>query len=962
MLELKSIVKNYEIEGEVYPALAGIDLAFDDKGIVAILGPSGCGKTTLLNIIGGLDHYTSGDVIIDGKSTTNFKEKDWDAFRNERVGFVFQNYNLIPHKNILANVAISLTLGGVSAMDAKKRSLEALRSVGLEGLERKRPNQLSGGQMQRVALARAIVNNPSIILADEPTGALDSNTSIQVMDLLKQISSDRLVILVTHNKELADAYADRIIQMKDGVIIADSNPIEAKHAVDGVEKNNKTSMSLGAAIASSWSNIKTKKGRTILTAVASSFGVVGIALVLAVSNGFSGFVSRVEKSLASTAPISISKTQYSYFDNSTKINEVEFPDTDKLYPLDTSSDSYVSHTNHFTQEYVAKVLDPLVEEGLASNVMINRSGLLFNVLTEKGIHPGSGEYKEINQYSSAGSYGGGIASVTGLPATIFHELYMPEAPMRETYDLIYGKYPQNPDEIVLITDSYNQIELNVLNKLGFYSTTDDTKKPIDFADIITTDTHEGKTYKAYPNSTLYKDLGSKQPYAEYDLYPEYSDGTFKFTGTKKYREMSILNREYNDSEGLKNIYLNDDKYDEVKLKIVGVLRPAKNSYLSLMPGSIGYLESLKDMFVKDSEENCAAIHKAATESFYVPLINYDGEDGLEAANKVFNDIYKQIDSATPEEYAEILSGSLVSKIASVFDFRYFFLYGDQNPADTDYSGSGTGFLYYSGLFTLAKRVGADFHEDQVAAMIEDLLYGKEKEQEKAKDALLNKLLNPDFYKSGWENDGSQYDFNVLDLIAYYESFSLIDSVLIFPSSLTVKDQIFARLDAYNNQQPDKTTKVYYSDVMSTVTDTVGTVVNALTGVLVVFAGISLVVSCIMTAIITYVSVIERTKEIGVLRACGARKRDVGRLFRSECMMVGFASGIIGIAVSYLLSWPINIIVNNLYPTYKIGAIASLNPLVALVLVGLSIVLALVSGLVPAAIAARKDPVVALRSE
>ncbi len=954
MLELKSIVKNYEIEREIYPALDKINLAFPDKGMVAIFGPSGCGKTTLLNIIGGLDHYTSGDVIINGKSTKSFKDSDWDAYRNEKIGFVFQSYNLISHKNILANVAISLTLGGVSPIEIKKRSMDALRVVGLAGLEKKKPNQLSGGQMQRVAIARAIVNNPNIILADEPTGALDSNTSIQVMDLLKEISSDKLVILVTHNRELAERYADRIIEMKDGRVVSDSKPAMVSGAVVGDDKNRKTSMGLFTAITSSWSNIKTKKGRTILTAIASSFGVIGVALVLAISNGFSGFVSRVEKSLASTAPISITKTQYSYFDNSTKINDVEYPNTDKLYPLDTSSDSYVSHTNHFTQDYITKVLDPLMDDGLANNILINRSGLSFNILTELGIASGSGEYKEINQYSSAGSYGSGIKSVTGLPATIFHELYLPEAPLRESYDLIYGKYPQNADEIVLITDSYNQIELSTLNKLGFYASDDEEakKQPISFEDIVSTETHEGKIYKAYPNSTFYKDP-IKYTEKEYEITPVMHGDSISFEGVLKDKTMNIYHRQATDNDGLMNIYENDDQYDEIKLKIVGVLRPAKNSYLSLMPGSIGYLESLKDLFVKDSEENCSDIHKTATQSFFVPKTTYDSEDGLEAVNETISSVYQSIESINADNVAEIISGSLISKISSCFKFKYFFLYNG-----TTYPGN----LTYSGFFSNAKKIGADFHEDQVAEMMEDLLYGDDEEQDKAKEALLNKLLSPEFYQSAWENDGGEYDFNVLDLIAYYESFSLIDSILVFPSSLTVKNKITERMDAYNEAQEDKSTKVYYSDIMSTVTDNVGTVVNALTAVLVVFAGISLAVSCIMTAIITYVSVIERTKEIGVLRACGARKRDVGRLFRSECMIIGFVSGIIGIVFTYLLSIPINLIVNKLYPTYKIGAIASLNPWAALLLVCLSVALALVSGLVPAAIAAKKDPVVALRTE
>ncbi|MCQ2798476.1 MAG: ABC transporter ATP-binding protein/permease [Bacilli bacterium] len=958
MVELVNIVKNYIVDKQEYPALKGISLKIGDKGIVAILGQSGCGKTTLLNIIGGLDRFTSGDMIINGESTTSFTQQRWDAYRNEKLGFVFQSYNLIPHKNVYSNVEVPLSLNGMPADKRKELILGALARVGLSGLEKKKPNQLSGGQAQRVAIARAIVNNPEIVLADEPTGALDSQTSIQVMDLFKEIAKDRVVVLVTHNRELAEQYANRIIEMKDGEIIADSE--QNREIVEKTEHQDipkKTHMSLWACIKTSLTNIKTKKGRTIITAIASSFGVVGVSLVLAVSNGFTGFVKRVEASLASTAPISITKTQYSYFSNSEKLNTVEFPDDGKLYPLDTSSDSYVSHTNHFTQKYIDEVLNPLVDEGIASSVLVNRTSLSFNIITEEGVGSGSGSYRHINQYNSAGSYGGGIAQVTSLPATIFHELYLPEEGLTETYDVIYGKYPQNMNEIVLITDSYNQIEANVLRKLGFYAEGDPMNQPIDFKDIVTTDSHEGKKYKAYRNSDYYKNEGLHPEREEYIVSPTLQlDGTLKFTGVRKNKVFNTFIKDFyeSDSDGMGYIYNHDAEYNPIELKIVGVLRPSKGSYISLMPGSIGYLQSLKDEIVKDTVENCKELHETATSSFYIPYI-IDGENGLDRINRTINEVYSTMRDLDDDNMASLLSGNLINSIANCINFNYFFV-ERENSTSSWYPGNCGS---YNTFFSLAKNIGADFHEDQVASVMDDLLYGTKAEKENAKDKLLNKFLSPDFYTPGWYDDN---DFNVVDLIAYHASFSLIESILVFPADLTLKADLIARLDNYNAAQSDNGTRIYYSDIMSTVTDSVGMLVGALSSVLIVFAGISLVVSCIMTAIITYVSVIERTKEIGVLRACGARRLDVSRLFQSECSMIGLASGLIGVGFAAVLCLPLNLIVNAMFPSYRIGSIAVLSPIAAISLIVLSIGLALLSGLIPARIAAHKDPVLALRSE
>ncbi|MCQ2772142.1 MAG: ABC transporter permease, partial [Bacilli bacterium] len=600
---------------------------------------------------------------------------------------------------------------------------------------------------------------------------------------------------------------------------------------------------------------------------------------------------------------------------------------------------------------------PLVEEGIASSILINRTGLSFNLITECGVNSGSGEYQHVKQYSSAGSYGSNVASFTSLPATIFHELYLPEKSLTETYDVIYGKYPQKADEIVLITDSYNQIELGTLKKLGFYSSMDTEIKPISFEDIVTTDTHKGKTYKAYRNSDYYKH--GEHPYYKdaYEISPELDhNGNLIFTGVKKTHRFDTYIKDYyeSDSTGMGIVYNNDAEYNPIELKIVGVLRPSQGSYISLMPGSIGYLSELKDEIVRDTQENCGDLHRVANESFFIPEVDDYGKDGLVKVNETLKTMFSLIKDVNEDELASLLSGNLISEIASCYNFNYFFV----ERENSNYSYV-PGTCSYSSFFSFAKNIGADFHEDQVAKVMDDLLYGKKSEREDAKELLLNKFLSPDFYTGGWSSDE---DFNIVDLIAYHASFSLIESILVFPTSMTTKADLTGRLDAYNDQQADESTRIRYSDIMSTVTDSVGLIVNSLSSVLIVFAGISLAVSCVMTAIITYVSVIERTKEIGVLRACGARKRDVGRLFRSECSVVGLASGLIGVGFAYVLCLPINLIVDGMYASYRIGTIAVLNPITAIILVVLSVALALLSGLIPASIASRKDPVIALRSE
>lgn len=966
MLDLIHIKKDYYIDKKPFSALKDLNVSFPENGFVAILGPSGCGKTTTLNIIGGLDHYTSGDLLIDGKSTKEFKDADWDAYRNEQVGFVFQNYNLIAHQNVLSNVSTALLLNGVTAKERKERALKALEKVGLSGSEKKKPNQLSGGQMQRVAIARAIINNPRIILADEPTGALDSVTSIQIMDILKKMSETCLVIMVTHNSELANRYANRIIEMKDGEIIKDSSPLEmiVSNKGDKLEKK-KTSMSIPTVFKSSFSNICTKKTRTILTSIASSIGIIGVALVLSVTNGFSTYVSNLETSVASAVPITINKTTYSYESNDLNDGYTQYPDDQKVFVYDTSSTKSIAHTNYFTDEYIREVLDPLVTDGLAQSVVTNREGLNFNIIRKITGSDGKVTYTKINQYKSASASGSLLDVAISLPTTVFHELYGQEEGLSSMYDTICGRFPETSDEIVLITDRYNRIKKSTLTSLGLLTSDDTTTASISFSDLI------GSVYKAYLPSNLYQDVGEtyKLTVKSYeDIVPNFDLSTMKITYSGKITTKTI-NR-YKDvdstSEGYGEVYENDAKYKPKTLKIVGILRPSETSYLNLMPASIGYLPSLKDEYIEDTKNNCSEFQDLANDCWYLkPSLETDEEgnetqtekDGLVKLGEAMTDLIKSLISGDGT-----ISTSLVSSIASSLSYEYF-------TTQKQYHDEGVRMVpYYSGYLSAAKLIGQDFREDLVGKVVDELLSSSGDKQSELITELVSRMMEPSFYTNTHTNptfdvtsDTMNLDFNIMDMIAYFNSYSLITSILIFPKSLSTKNELKARLDAWNSSKPDAQ-NVYYSDIMESFTSSLGTLVDLISVVLVVFASISLIVSSIMTSIITYVSVVERTKEIGVIRACGARKRDVGHLFEAECVMIGLAAGLLGIGLTALLNIPLSLIIDSMYPGNGLQHISSLNPLHAVILVVLSIFLAFISGLIPARLGAKKDPVAALRSE
>jgi len=964
MLELRNIHKDYYVDKTPYPALKDVSLVFEDRGFVAILGPSGCGKTTLLNIIGGLDHATKGTLLIDGKTTEQYTDSDWDAYRNERVGFVFQSYNLIPHMNVLSNVETSLLLNGASKSEREEKALAALESVGLKDVAKKRPNQLSGGQMQRVALARAIVNNPKIVLADEPTGALDSVTSIQVMDILKGISKDRLVIMVTHNRELAVRYSDRIIEFKDGEVVSDSAPaVPSKddgEAFPTKLKTKKTSMSFWTALRNSLNNIRTKKARTILTAVASSIGIFGVALVLAVSNGFQIYVDNVEGSMASSVPITISKVSYSVKTETTPLPE-QYPDDNVVNVYDSSTSTYVVHTNYYDYEYIENVINPLVDDGYARSVLVNHDGLDFNVL-KKVTSKTTGDEKviKIDQTKSAGGISSAVSSVTSLPTTIFHELFGEEEGVLSMYDCIYGKYPTNSNELVLIVDRYNRVNLSTLVALGLISEDDEeTTQTISFDEIM-----QNGTYKAYLNSKFYyqtEDVDTKYFPGYTSITPHLQNGKITLEGDADASDSSYRKKVgrviYSNDYG--SVYENDEKYAPKELKIVGVLRPSRDSYLQLMPNSIGYLSSLTDEFVKDTEENCGVIHGLNENAWYVPT-GWNGgtytksDDGVIKLQTALNSLLEGMTSEAG------LSSDLITNIASAIRYTYWSV-----------TEKGVSSMYNIGLSTYlkeARRAGCDFRVDLVGKLIDALNYGEGSEKTAAITSFIERLLESSFYSNSHESaaydidsETLNMDFNIVDLVAYFQSYSLISSILIFPASLTTKDTIKARLDAYNSGLIESK-QIVYSDIMSTFTESLSIMIQVLSTVLIVFASISLVVSSIMTSIITYVSVVERTKEIGILRACGARKKDVRRVFEAECAIVGLVAGAIGVLVGYVCTPIINVIVSSMYPGNNLEHIAQLSVVHAIALIAISIALALISGLIPSHIGAKKDPVICLRTE
>lgn len=863
MLQLRNIFKDYYVDKKPLKVLKDINLDFPKEQFVTILGPSGCGKTTLLNLIGGLDQYTSGDLIIEGKSTKQFKDGDWDAYRNHRVGFIFQSYNLITHLNVLENVELSLTLTGMSSKERVKKAKEALINVGLEAEMHKQVNQLSGGQMQRVAIARALVNDPSIILADEPTGALDSKTSEQVMEIIKEISKNRLVIMVSHNEVLAEKYSDRIIKMLDGVIVSDTGEKHAKSKIATEKEVNKnTAMPFTMALKSSFKNIMTKKGRSIITSIAGSLGIIGIALVASVSTGFNNYIKRIESETMASYPIGVFANSFDI--SPTAFSEEkfeEFPSDENIVvydPNDASTSILNLYTNKITPAFI-DVVDQMKTDGIASSVVYNYPKHM-ELITE---HP-DGTVRDAGKTS--------FNVLTPLSSGTFNQLFGEEAYVNEYYDLIgsQSKFPSAANEIVLVIDRYNRVNLDDLINLGIHSddpvSTGNNKMPFD--QII------GKKYKLIDNDLYYVRDESKDLQIDSAVLTQTPDGIVK-------TEIVKTIEKYVEIDNNQKKVLFEDEEKGMELEIVGILRPKQGTELSIQSTGLAYTQELN-----------AYMQTKNTESAFT--------------KSMFNNY--------------ILTPSIINMLPNYDDLTYVlaaakFYSPLHNPTSPSKSLNLTEF------YSLGRE--NNFRVNTL---------------EPGDDVLLN------FIKDELET-----------------SFTNIESIAIFPSDSKARKEVKARIDQHNAGKNDED-KIKYSDMVTLIANGLGDIVTVVSSVLIIFTSISLVVSSVLIGIITYISVLERTKEIGVLRALGARKKDVARLFQAETFIIGLFAGLIGVGTAFMITIPINLILQAAFPEQQLGAIANLTPLVAILLVSINVALTMLSGLLPSSIAARKNPVEALRTE
>lgn len=843
ILELKDIKKDYKLADNVVPALKGVSMAFRHNEFVSILGPSGCGKTTMLNIIGGLDQYTSGDLIIKGQSTKKFKGGDWDTYRNHSIGFVFQGYNLIPHLSVLGNVELALTLAGISSKERKQRAMAVLERVGLKNECKKRPNQLSGGQMQRVAIARALVNNPEILLADEPTGALDSKTSVQIMELIKEISKERLVIMVTHNTELAEKYSSRIIKLLDGKVIDDSNPpSENDDALERIietlpqnaqnlQKNDKkafkkkkSSMSVFTAFMLSLKNLITKKGRTILTSVAGSIGIIGVALVLAISNGFTNYINKMQTDTLGGYPIAVSTVAIDYSSLSSfmgESNKVGTSEEEGSFGVYNPSTIIAKMGNYnFISDKFVKYINDYIEEDNKKGDRKSLSSVQFTYATNlKVLTEGSEGIIFVDTKPTT-------SSIYGTSSSLFYEGLADKDFVLSNYDIVEGKYPENKNEVLLVLDSTGALSTDMLTKLGIAVSvnSEGEYERILYSDVI------GKTYKVISNDTYYTPVyDSEGNVTEFSTLAK-ADYQTAFDGASE------------------------------TLSICGVMKPRKDIVVEVFDAGIMYLPELATSYQQDCKNSLIVKKSIEDGNFYVPFT---------------------VD---------------ISEL----------------------KGFGLGIQNFN---TPAEIVG--------------------------------------FVKSSFDIDMTAEEATNLGLQMVGAS-TIPTGIYLYPKNFDGKAEVLKLIDDWNASENGAHNKIVYTDATEVLTGTLGELINIISYVLIAFAAISLLVSSIMIGIITYVSVVERTKEIGVLRSIGARKRDIARVFNAETFIIGLFAGLIGVVLTYILCFPVNAIIAKVSGGLKNIAVLKFDH--ALILIAVSFVLTLISGLIPARIASKKDPVVALRSE
>lgn len=849
MLELKKITKKYLSGTNSVSALKGIDLKFRETEFVSILGPSGCGKTTLLNIIGGLDQYTTGDLIINGKSTKHFKDKDWDTYRNHSIGFVFQNYNLIPHQTVLANVELALTLAGINKTERRKRAIKALKDVGLEDQIHKRPNQMSGGQMQRVAIARALVGNPDILLADEPTGALDTKTSVQIMELLKEISKTKLVIMVTHNPDLAEEYSTRIIKLLDGKVTDDSMPYNGEQEKKEEEKTGKTSMSFLTALSLSLNNLLTKKGRTILTAFAGSIGIIGIALILSLSSGMQNYINQVEEDTLSSYPITLQETTMDTGEllNAAMDSGTTYPayDDDLIHSMNISSDMLSIMSSGAKSNNLEAFKAYIDENENTFNEYANAIQYSYNL--DLNIYKENSDgYTQVNPDQITDALGLGTMNEMGSMFSggastynAFSEMLDNEELLSNQYDILAGRMPEDYNEVVLVVNKDNYISDYTLYSIGL----------LDSNELV-------ENYQAMMNGEKVSEL-EEITYT----YEELLNTKFKI----------LLNTDYYTKEG--NLWIdnsNNEEYitnllnDALELEVVGIIKPNEEAITTNNYGGIWYTKDLTEYVINEINES-----EIANEQLSNPNINV-------FTNQEFSEEEFNITALSPEEQAYLASLSQ-TELAEVL---------------------------------------ANYQENASATYESNL--------EKLGIVSLNKPSTINIYAKDFDS----------------------------------KEALTNLITEYNNSTSDEN-QISYTDFIAVMMSGVSNIIDIISYVLMGFVSISLVVSSIMIGIITYISVLERTKEIGILRSIGASKKDISRVFNAETLIIGASAGLLGILVTILLNIPINLIIKNLT---GVSSIAKLPVMGGIILVVISILLTMIAGLIPAKMASKKDPVEALRTE
>jgi putative ABC transport system permease protein len=878
MLKLKDITKDYPTGDDVVRALKGISINFRRNEFVSVLGQSGCGKTTLLNIMGGLDQYTSGDLVINGKSTGDFKARDWDAYRNNSIGFVFQSYNLIPHQTVLSNVELALTISGVSRSERRKKAKEVLEKVGLGDQLYKKPNQMSGGQMQRVAIARALVNDPDILLADEPTGALDSETSVQIMELLKEIAREKLVVMVTHNPELAEMYSTRIVKLLDGKIIDDSNPFSDEEEKKESEKNyepRRTSMSVITALSLSLNNLMTKKARTILTAFAGSIGIIGIALILSLSSGFQGYINDVQEETLASYPIQIQRSSVDYSDLMEDMlgtgdtdSDTTGHEEDKVYSGDIMGDMMLAMVSDVKEndlesfkEYIEDESNGFKDVTCDISYTYDTPMYIYNVNAVEGIKQvnpstimtdmGFGDMVETQNtmadFTSAFSYG-------QTSMDMWTQLMDNQELLEQQYDVVAGHWPQNKNEVVLVIDKNNEISDFTLYTLGLR---DSTELSGIMSDILSGKKFAGLEEMEFSYDQLL-DLSFKLVLPT-DFYVQNSDGTWTDMRDDEEFMSELL-------DGAMDIYVS------------GIIRASESAYAtSITAGMIGYTSELDDYIVEANSQ--ADILQA----------QLSDED---------TDVFTGLPFSDGEE-VEISAEELQSMLASM------------------------------GLSDEQLAMLGQMSEEEITAMLESY---------------------------GMIGTSSATLEDNLDALGYGELKSPT-AINLYCEDFASKDDVTALIDKYNELNPNK--EITYTDYIGLMMSSVTSIINAITYVLIAFVAISLIVSSIMIGIITYISVLERTKEIGILRSIGASKRDISRVFNAETFIIGLISGLLGILVTILLNIPISKVIEHVI---HVKGVSSLPLAGGVTLVIISVVLTLIGGFIPSRLAAKKDPVIALRTE